>query len=426
MTTKAIALCRVSTAKQRLEGTSLEAQESNVGECATYLDTEIEKIWSLDVSSRKGKNIARKDLKEMKDYCKHHKRIKYVIVDEADRWMRSVEEAYWWKMEFKLAGVSLAYANMPEITDMDDPIAVMREMMALFQGEVSNHERITKAKSRMRNRMLLGYYPFAPLPGYQTTETTGLHEPDPDRFKRLQTAFRSIVRDGVEPGVALKKMNTEGYRTHGGNEMDMERFKQIGVKSYYCGRLEVGDWGVVKEKGLHVAMLTVEEHEALKAILSGKKRKFVVNKKNPEYPMNETLCYDCWLEQNPHGKLTGYRNHNGKEEDEELRTYYQRYRCRGCKAYFTRQELHDEVSHKLDNTILEDRELLVKELRSLWRSEVSDNQNKLTALKARVNSIEQQQTDMATTLATTASETVKRTLETAIEKKEQDKLDLQK
>ena len=192
MKSKAITLCRVSTAKQRLEGSSLEAQEKRVIECAEYLDTDIVRIWSLDTSSRKGKNLARKDLKEMFEYCRRNKKIKYIIVDEADRFMRSLEEAYWWKVEFKRIGAYLAYANMPEITHEDNPVAVMREMMAFFQAEVSNHERITKAKDKMQAKIDQGYYPGVPHYGYKKSELKSLHIRDEPKFSLLQQAMRGM------------------------------------------------------------------------------------------------------------------------------------------------------------------------------------------------------------------------------------------
>jgi DNA invertase Pin-like site-specific DNA recombinase len=77
MKTQAIALCRVSTQKQRTEGTSLEAQEKSVYECADALGATIVKTWSLDTSSKKGRNLARKDLREIMAYCKAHRAVKY-------------------------------------------------------------------------------------------------------------------------------------------------------------------------------------------------------------------------------------------------------------------------------------------------------------------------------------------------------------
>ena len=142
-------------------------------------------------------------------------------------------------------------------------------------------------------------------------------------------------------------------------------------------------------------------------------------------PDSETLCYDCYQEAMRQYKLTGYRNHNGKTKDQASRHYYKRYRCRGCNTYFTRKELHDKASKRLDTVILEDREILIQELKNLWRSRVSTNQQKVAGLQAREHVITEAQSKMAAELAVTDNETVKRALVAAIEDKEQEKLVIQ-
>jgi DNA invertase Pin-like site-specific DNA recombinase len=419
----AIALCRVST-KRQLEDGNLDPQVERVNKAADFLEAEIVKRWEIAVSSRKGKNIKRKDLLEMQDFCRRNKRVKYLIVDEVDRFMRSIDEYYWWKVQFKGMGVQLVHANKPHVNP-DDQAAVFDELIDVYKAEQSNNERITKTPEKQQSKMQAGYYPYAPLPGYKTSETPSLHVPDPDRFHLLQTAFKSVASGAATPNEALKRMTQDGYLTAGGNPMDMERFKQLMVKPYYAGILQVADRPVASENGLHVHMLTKREHEALKFIASGKQKKFAVNKKNPDFPLNETLCYDCLLEAIQTGKLTGYRNHNGKTKDQGDRQYYQRYRCRGCNTYFTKQELHEKVSFKLDNVVLDDRELLIQELKALWRSQVNTNQQKVANLKTREHLIEKAQSKMAAELAATDNVTVKQAMVTAIESKEQEKLAVQ-
>ena len=70
MNNKALALCRVSTVKQGIEGTSLEAQEQRVYDAAARFDAEIVRFWGIKQSSRKGKNYQRKDLLEMLSVAK--------------------------------------------------------------------------------------------------------------------------------------------------------------------------------------------------------------------------------------------------------------------------------------------------------------------------------------------------------------------
>ena len=60
----AIALCRVSTQRQLLDG-NLEPQEERINRVSEQLGVPVERWWRLAISSRKGKNVKRKDLLEM-------------------------------------------------------------------------------------------------------------------------------------------------------------------------------------------------------------------------------------------------------------------------------------------------------------------------------------------------------------------------
>ena len=90
---KAIALCRVSTPEQRLSN-SLNRQEQSVLKAAQDLEVDVVKTWSGDASSKVGKNVNRKDLKEVYAFCKANKGVHYCIVDEVDRFMRSTAEMF--------------------------------------------------------------------------------------------------------------------------------------------------------------------------------------------------------------------------------------------------------------------------------------------------------------------------------------------
>lgn len=423
MSAQAIVLCRVSTIGQKRDG-NLEPQIERVNKAAAFLGAEIIKRWEIAASSRKGKNIKRKDLLEMQDFCRHNKKVKYLIVDEVDRFMRSIDEYYYWKVKFKNIGIQLVHANKPEV-DPTNQGAVFDELIDVYKAEQSNNERITKTPEKQMSKMRAGYYCFAPLPGYRKTVIKSLHEPDPARFSLLQTAFKSVANGTATPNEALKHMNECGYTTVNGNQMDMARFRQIIVKPFYDGTIQVSDWEVATENGRHQAMITKQERAAILFIMTGKCKKFAIIKKNPDYPMNETLCYDCQQASVRQCKLTGYRNHNGKVKDEANRRYYERYRCRGCDTHFTKEELHDKMSFKLANVVLDDREKLVQGLKTLWRSTVSTNQQQVSALRTHEHQIVEAQSKMAAEMAATDNEAVKRAMVTAIESKEQEKLVVQ-
>lgn len=398
---KAIALCRVSTAKQRLEGSSLEAQEVRVYECAQFLDSEIIKLWSLNASSRKGKNVARKDLEEMYAFCKQDKSIKYIIVDEADRFMRSIEEAYFWKVKLELIGVTLAYANMPEITHEDNPMAVMREMMALFQGEISNHERITKTTEKMQAKIRAGYYPGMVHSAYKISSTPSLHVPREPQWSLLKESMHKVVYEGYSMSDALDWLNKNGYRLQGGGLIDMHKLKDIYKQPYYAGIIKMSDWDVVCKKGLHIAMITEEEHEQLVAVVSGKRKKFAVHKYNPLFPASNIIeCADCLLEGKKEARVVGYRHHNNKPQ--RTRKYYERYRCRSCGKNVLKSVLHEGLDALFDKTelILDDKQLFIDSLRKVWRAEVINSIETITRLKQKQTILVKEKDNLIRSMAT--------------------------
>lgn len=385
---KAIALCRVSSQKQRLEGSSLEAQEVRVYKCAAYLDVEIEKLWSHDTSSRKGKNLARKDLHEMFDFAKGDRSIKYIIVDEADRFMRSMEEAYWWKVQFSTINVKLAYANMPEITHEDNPMSVMREMMAFFQAEASNHERITKTTDKMQAKIMAGYYPGMVHQGYRTSNIKALHIPREPQWSLLKESMRKILYESITLDEALIWLNDNGYRLQGGGLLDMWKLKRILREPYYAGIIKMSKWDTVCNQGLHQAMITPDEHIRLLEVVGGKGKKFKAQQYNPNFKASNIVeCTECIRESRPQTKLVGYRHHNNKPLP--IRKFYERYRCRGCGKNILKKELHDELDRLFDDVELANTEdgTFMESLRHAWKTTVVDNQQSSARLKQRMQKL---------------------------------------
>lgn len=398
-THKAVALCRVSTQKQRLEGSSLEAQEVRVYKCASYLNAEITKLWSLDTSSRKGKNVARKDLKEIFEYAKNNKNVKYIIVDEADRFMRSMEEAYWWKVQFKMINVFLAYANMPEITHVEDPMAIMREMMAFFQAEVSNHERITKTTDKMQAKIVAGYYPGMVHQGYKTSEVRSLHVPKEPQWTLLKTMMSKILYEHFSLDEALVWINNQGYTLKGGGKLDMWKIKRIISEPYYAGIIKMSNWDVVNKHGLHRAMITETEHLRLLDIANGRGKKFKVQQYNPLFKASNIVeCADCVAEKRKQPRLVGYSHHNNKPD--HTRRYYERYRCRECNKNVLKKVLHDGLDEIFNNTelIIDDGGLLKDALRKAWRSESNDKLQTIARLKQKLSLLKSEKDSLVRTL----------------------------
>ena len=397
---QAVALCRVSTSKQRIYGNSLEAQEKRIIDAAGLLGVDLPDayIWRRDVSSRKGKNIKRKDLLEIRDVCKRNKKIKFFIVDEPDRFMRSIEEFYWWKVELKQIGVELRFAHNPLASDSDQT-HVFDELINVYRAESSNHERSTKANEKMQSRIDLGFYPGFCHIGYQKSDTKGIHIPKEPEFSLLQSAYSDIASGKSTLQQALAAMNDKGYAQKSGKKMDMMKFRKILKEPYYYGAVKMGKF-TTNETGLHQAMITKEQYEIASKIAKGQRARFVVNRHNPDFTMNLLLCESCYvLRENKQGKFTGYEHHNGKELGQ--RKYYKRYRCRGCNMAFKRDELHEMISVYVDKVKLSQvaRKSLTVSLRKAWLDTEKDNLAKVTRLRLKLGIAIKQKTALLMSMA---------------------------
>ena len=335
ITNKAVALCRVSTSKQRILGNSLDAQEKRIIVAAELLEVDLPEnyIWRMDISSKKGKNIKRKDLRQIRELCKNDRRIKYFIVDEPDRFMRSIKEFYWWKVEFEQIGVELRFAHKPLANDRDQH-HVFDELIDVYRAESSNQERVTKANEKMQSRIDQGYYPGYCHTGYMKSEVKGIHIPKEPEYSLLQQAMLDMAAGKKSLREALTWLNNSGFKLRNSKRLDMARFKQILQEPYYYGAVKMGNFKQ-NEAGLHKAMVTKEEFEIVSRIARGQKARFTVNRHNPNFLMNGLLCEKCFFNEGiTSGKYTGYEHHNGKKEAQ--RKYYKRYRCRSCGEPFTR------------------------------------------------------------------------------------------
>lgn len=257
----AIALCRVSSTEQ-LENNSLNRQQEAVIKAAKELGVEIIRTWSGSVSSKRGSNVKRKDLLEMFDFCQKNKRVKYLIVDEPDRFMRSIDESGYWKVMFLTIGVKVIYASNPEL-NKDDLSSKLLSFTKFLSAEGSNEERINKSISGGQTAIREGRYPSSPKVGYQKGSVAGVHVINPVIAIPLQKVLRKLASRLVTPADALKELNASEFGKHYA-KFKMDRFRQVACEPYYAGIIDLkGKFNLRNEKGLHEPLITRDEHEQI-------------------------------------------------------------------------------------------------------------------------------------------------------------------
>ena len=336
---KAIALCRVSTDEQ-LKNHSLSRQEEAVNTIAEKYNLEIVKTWSGSVSSKCGKNLNRKDLNEMLAYCKAHKQIKYVVVDEPDRFMRSMYEGIWFFVEFKKINVKVLFSD--DKLNGEDAVAKLLCSFGLFTGEVSNEERARKTKAGHEKAIRDGRYTFVPPLGYVRGRVRGVPEIDPTVGPLLRSQLIRIANNLATPTVALQDYN-HSVELAGLKKapLKMDKWRAICTNPFYCGIIELHKIvNASNPNGLHEKLISKEQHERILEVFNGNPR----NQKgpntagNPLYPFNQMVTHiGCPCNRSKYNTFVGVtvKNNQGKE--------YEKYRCRGCYMTLTREEMRERL-----------------------------------------------------------------------------------
>lgn len=387
----AIANCRVSSDDQ-LKNNSLTRQKEAILRAAESLGVAIpnDGWWSGSVSSKSGQNIFRKDIKEMLRYCETHRGVKFLIIDEPDRFMRSIDEAMYFEMQFKLAGVKVYYASDKDLNN-EDMTAKLMKFMKYFVAEGSNEERQRKSVSGHVSALRDGRWPFQPPAGYKKGYISSIPEIDQDRGEVLREALLSIVEYRATPTEALSTLNKSIFVKNRA-KYKMDKFRKICTDPFYAGVVEMDKQVKFRnENGRHQALITIDQYNKIVDIFASKKKSQSGPRKNgnPDYPLSNIVhCKGC--KDTSNGRYVGFKVNNGVNKER----VYHKYRCRSCKKYFTREILHQNVSRFISEYQLTEygRTHLISVLGEVWQQRKKQaNQDKvnlgrnITALKSTID-----------------------------------------
>lgn len=386
----AIALCRVSSIEQ-LKNHSLETQQGNVFEAAEKLNVRIpdDGVWAGQVSSKKGVNYDRKDLLQMFEYCKKNKMVKYLIVQEVDRFMRSPDEqTYWWVRFWYELKVRIWFADKPELNE-DTHIASLLRYMEGWRAGGSNEERISKSINGQTAALKAGRYPFSPKAGYMKGSQTGIPEIHPVRGPALRNVLIRIAEHKVTPTQGLIELNKSDYTLERA-ALKMDKFRKIATDPFNAGTTEISKQVQVRNEGaIHDPLITLAQHLELVRIFDNKKKYQLGPRKNgnPNFPLNTITQHDTCLELKNKGKLVGFDHDNGKNHN----VIYARYRCRTCGILVTRDELHSKVAQLFaDNPITEEGiRNLSEALDAVWNSRNAQAKQDSSRISQQINSLRQ-------------------------------------
>lgn len=383
----AIALCRVSTTEQ-LENNSLNRQKDAVLKAAEELNVTIPEScwWSGSVSSKRGTNVNRRDLQEMLNYCKKDNRVKYVIVDEPDRFMRSIDEAAYFEVTFRLLGVTVWYASDPEL-NKGDLASKLLKFTKYLSAEGSNEERQRKSISGQTKALMEGRYTFSPKPGYRRGYERGIQEPHETRGPALKKVLVRLASSLVTPSEALVELNKSDFMKDGHSPYKMDKFRKIVTDPFYAGIVEIRKQVDIRnENGLHEPLITKEQHMEILRIMNGKPKNQSGPRKNgnPKYPLSNLISCDKCVDER-WGRLVGLDLRNGKPYSKT----YERYRCRSCMRYTTREEIHNQIEKLFEkySVSVAESEQLIEALNIVWKRKEAQVEQDIRHLETKINGL---------------------------------------
>ena len=421
----AIALCRVSSLEQ-LESNSLSHQRDNVLRAADELGVIIpdDGIWSGHVSSKKGVNYDRKDLKEMLEYCHKHPNVKYLIVQEVDRFMRSPDEQIYFQVRFlQEVGVKIWYADKPEL-NKDDIYAGLMRYMEGFRAAGSNDERQRKSINGQTKALEEGRFPFSPKPGYKRGTEVGVQEIHPVKGPILRATLIKIATHKTTPTQALIELNKSDF-VIGHSLYKMDKFRKIITDPFYAGIVEIHRQVQVRnEKGLHEPLISKEQHLELLRIMDSKKKTQSGPRKNgnPKYPVSNLVsCSECTDKTN--GRFVGFDHGNGKNPA----LVYEKYRCRACKRYLTRQELHPEIQKQFKDNPFNEYGVndLIKALDIVWKQKEGQAEQETARISFKIKSTNEAISNQALAAIDPSNALIKQEILSNIAKKKLEVTDLE-
>ncbi|HVC36517.1 MAG TPA: recombinase family protein [Candidatus Dormibacteraeota bacterium] len=422
----AVALCRVSSIEQ-LESNSLDHQKGNVLKAAKELSAIIpdDAVWEGAVSSKKGVNFNRKDLKEIYEYCKSHAAVRYVIVQEVDRFMRSPDEQTYFYVKFWYElRVRIWFADKPELNE-DTHVASLLRYMEGWRAAGSNEERQNKSINGQTAALKEGRYPFAPKPGYKHGYEKGIQEIHTVRGPALRTVLIRLASKIVTPSQALIELNNSKFMV-GHSPYRMDKFRNIVTDPFYAGIVEINKQVHVRnEHGLHEPLITKAQHLELIKIMDNKKKAQSGPHKNgnPKYPISNLATCDKCLEKT-NCRYVGFDHGNGKSNSKLI---YEKYRCRACGRYMTRNELHSKVEGQFkDNPITsEAQDELIKALKIVWKQREGQAEQETIRIKHVISNLRRSINDQVEAATDPDNVAIKQEILDAIDRKKQNIVDLE-
>lgn len=316
----AVIYCRVSDAKQKIEGHGLESQEVRCLDYAKRCGYDVVGVYKDDAS---GGVAERPEFAKMLAYLAAHRKNQHVvIVDDINRVSRSLDVHLLFRKKIGELGARFESPTMKFGDGADDR---MVEMMLVNVAEYQRNKNAEQTRNRMWGRLMNGYWVFKAPIGFKY-EKVGPHGKllvrDEPVASILQEALESYADGRLQTLIEVKRYlesEPDFPKDTKQGEVRIQRIREWLTQVLYAGYIERPEWGIELREGQHEGLISLQTHRKIQDRLAGRvtnAAKASVRKDlSEEMPLRGfVLCGDC---ERP---LTGGRS-KGRNK------YYVYYEC---------------------------------------------------------------------------------------------------
>ena len=295
--TKAVIYCRVSSTKQKIEGSGLESQEHRCRQYADLKGYDVEAVFPDDASGG-GDFMNRPGMVALLSYLDAQPSKDYVIIfDDLKRFARDTEFHMKLRREFLTRGAKIECLNFK----LDDsPEGKFVETIFAAQGELEREQNRRQVIQKMTARVEKGYWVFAPPLGYKYANDRGhgkILVRDEPIASILAEALEGFASGYLQSQAEVKKFleTKPAFPRDGPNdEVRWQRVQRILSQHIYAGYIEAPKWNVALRKGQHEALISFETYEKVQARLKSKAKAPARKDISADFPLRGfVLCDDC-------------------------------------------------------------------------------------------------------------------------------------
>ncbi len=407
-----LAYIRVSSKNQEISGHGRESQEERCKQDLHSISVPYVRAFP-DTFTGAGDFMKRPAMKEMLDYIDANPHQKFVVVfDDLKRFARDVEAHFKLRTAFRLRDVEL---RCPNYNFDESEEGEFVEHIFAAQAQLERKQNRRQVVQKMKARLELGYWTFGGKKGYEMIKDPvhgKLAVPDGKDSLILKKAL-----EGFASGVYIRKIDAcrylveKGFWKNQSPEKYIDKFTGFLEDSFYAGFIEYLEWGVLRRKGHHKAIISLDTFEKNQRRLKseGLHKRIRVDTSD-DFPLRGlSVCREC-------GKpITGAWS---KGRTKRYPYYFcQNTLCSQKQKAIPKKEMEDAFSVLLKKQTLKDgiNVLLQENFEAAWAEEMKEKEETESGKQKQKMEIEERIKNITGLIIDTKSEVVRRAYEAQLE-----------